>query len=152
MICCKPPVGKPVGGILGLRRLVFLPKVHFFKLAQELGERPVELQKKLASAGISVRSTSTMLDEDTAVKIRHFLQQETAVTQTETPAQPQAEAQIPVPPQAPTTSIPAPTEAPAPTSAPEISAPRPVTHVIKRIPGGDGQVVSLDTLLLFHPK
>lgn len=113
-----------------LRRLVFLPKVHFFKLAQELGERPVELQKKLAAAGIPVRSTSTMIDEDTAAKIRDVRKQELAKA---------AEAVTKQPEEISTETAPA-TEAPAPpTSAPAPAEPRPVTRVIKRVTSGDGQ-------------
>lgn len=121
----------------------FLPKVHFFKLAQELGERPVELQKKLATAGIAVRSTSSTLDEETAGKIREFLKQETAQTTVEE-AKPVVEPEspaIPVPVEAPVaTSETAPVAPPALPQAPVPVEQRPVTRVIKRVVGGDGQV------------
>ncbi len=131
------------------RRYVFLPKVHFFKLAQELGERPVELQKKLAAGGITVQSTSSMLDEGIANEIREFLRKHVA-------AQPQVEAETapapapastltpaPAPVAAPA-SAPAPAEAPAPVEevapapAPVPMDQRPVTRVIKRAPSTDG--------------
>ncbi|HEY3376830.1 MAG TPA: translation initiation factor IF-2 [Armatimonadota bacterium] len=136
--------------------------MHFFKLAQELGERPVELQKKLAGAGIAVRSTSTMLDDDTAVKIREYLRRESAAaaaTTTVSPAPAPVEVAAPEVPTAPpaTPAVPASTTAPtapvappapaasspaapaAPTSAPAPAEARPVTRIIKRVPGVEGQ-------------
>jgi translation initiation factor IF-2 len=113
-----------------LGRLGFLPKVHFFKLAQELGERPVELQKKLASEGITVRSTSTMLDDDTAERIREFHRK--TATPTQSPV-------APPPPEPPQPETPPVTPEVAPVTDPPVE-PRPVTRVIKRVPSGQGAV------------
>lgn len=57
-----------------------MPKVHFFKLAQELVTRPVLLQKILAANGIAVQSTSSMLDEETALIVRNFIRHLDTIT------------------------------------------------------------------------
>jgi len=128
-----------------------LPKVHFFKLAQELGERPVELQKKLTAGGIAVQSTSSMLDEDTAQLVREFLRKETATQANagaivEAPAAPAPPPVVETPPAAETpVKVAKPTAPPAEAPAPAAEAPappveqRPVTRVIKRVHGTDGQ-------------
>ncbi|MHB9026438.1 MAG: translation initiation factor IF-2 [Armatimonadota bacterium] len=106
--------------------------MHFFKLAQELGENPMQLQKKLAAHGIKVTSPSSSLDEETASKIREFLRLETATATAEVePAATSAEA----PTETPT---PAAEPAPEPAPAPE---PRQATRIIKRTPGGEGRPV-----------
>ncbi|MHB9131085.1 MAG: translation initiation factor IF-2 [Armatimonadota bacterium] len=133
--------------------------MHFFKLAQELGVRPVELQKKLAAEGIAVvQSTSSMLDEQTAATIRDFLHRETAAANAAAapaPASETAPVETPAPVAEPTpTAEPAAAAVPAATPATEpatepvtATAPatpleeRPVTRVIKRKPGADGQSV-----------
>ena len=144
-----------------------MPKVHFFKLAQELGEHPNKLRTKLAASGISVPSTSSMLDEETAHLVREFLQKEAATqahaeAAVEAPAaptpppavepQPVAESEPAAEPQpavnaAPVTEAPAEAPAPAPTAAtpapaeapaPAPAEPKPVTRVIKRVQGTDG--------------
>lgn len=122
-----------------------MPKVHFFKLAQELGERPVELQKKLAAEGISIRSTSSMLDEGTAEQIRGFLRQEAMkVSSTEVVEAVVAASAVlegaplpaPQPTPTPTPESAVVTEA-KPEPAPEIK--KPVTRIIKKTAGPDGQ-------------
>ncbi len=132
-----------------------MPKVHFFKLAQELGERPVELQKRLVAGGIAVRSTSTMLDEEMAVQIRDFLRKEAAeaqaVPQPEAPQLEAAAAPAPAPTEAPApTSVPTPAPQPTaeaqPIAEPAAEEQRPVTRVIKRIPGTDGQPATRQAL------
>jgi len=104
-----------------------LPKVHFYKLAQELGEHPIKLRTKLAAGGISVPSTSSMLDEETAHVVREFLRKEAA-----TQASAESVIEAPAAPTPPATPPTPPTEAPAPVE------PRPVTKVIKRVQGADG--------------
>ena len=120
-----------------------MPKVHFFKLASELGERPVEFLKKLAAAGIAVRSTSTMVDDETADKIREYARQEAARHQAAAPAVVVDEAkasavdaaETPKPAEVPAAAEPSSSEQAAP--APE--APRTAPRVIKRIPSADVQ-------------
>ena len=122
-----------------------MSKVHFFKLAQELGERPVELQKRLNAGGIAVRSTSTMLDEETEVQIREFLRKEAAEAQAQAASQLTPEPTtvtiepvvVPVPAATSTPTI-APVADVTPPVEPASEEQRPVTRVIKRIPGTDG--------------
>ncbi|HEY3415815.1 MAG TPA: translation initiation factor IF-2 [Armatimonadota bacterium] len=124
--------------------------MHFFKLAQELGENPMQLQKKLAAHGIKVISTSSTLDEETATNIREFLRQETAMAQAAAePAAASAEAPVEAPapviepaPVAESAPIaePAPISEPAPAPAPP-PEPRQATRIIKRGTGGEGQSV-----------
>ena len=123
-----------------------MPKVHFFKLAQELGERPVELQKKLAAGGITVQSTSSMLDESMATQVREFLRSEAAQSVSLAPAESlETAAPVAAPPavEAPPPVIAppvAPIEAPAAPVAPVAPAePRPITRIMKRPPGSEGQ-------------
>ena len=135
-----------------------MPKVHFFKLALELGERPVELQNKLAAAGISVRTTSTTLDEDKVLAIREFVRMEAARIQAESPTLvAEAPVDTPVSPRtekasetesAPTLTASVEEKVAAPVEAAKISAPeksksddglRPAPRVIKRVNIADGQ-------------
>ena len=119
-----------------------MAKVHFFKLAQELGVRPVDLQKKLAAGGIAVQSTSTMLDEPLVQHIREFLHKD--ITATVVAAEPVAAPQPApesIPPVVPTpAALVPPAVEPTPQAAPEqpVSPPEPrqVTRVIKRTPEG----------------
>jgi len=103
-----------------------LPKVHFFRLAQELGEHPNKLRTKLAASGISVPSTSSMLDEDTARLVREFLRKE-AATQATAEAAVQAPAAPPPPPAAAEAVTPI-AEAPQPEAEAPVEIPKPVAE------------------------
>ena len=50
-----------------------MAKIHFFKLAQELGKNPASLLKELKEEGIVVRSASSTVDEEQEVTIRNFV-------------------------------------------------------------------------------
>jgi translation initiation factor IF-2 len=115
-----------------------LAKVHFFKLAQELGENPVTLQKRLAALGIRVPTTSSPVDEDTATRIREVARPVTPLS-AEEPA-PMAETRQP---EAPPTAAPvvaaapaapiapvAPPTPPAPAPPPEM---KPATRVVRKV-------------------
>ena len=53
-----------------------MAKIHFFKLAQEIGKNPAAFMKKLADNGIIIRSPSSTIDEDTEAQIRKFIAEE----------------------------------------------------------------------------
>lgn len=123
-----------------------MPKVHFFKLAQELGERPVELQKKLASEGIAVRSTSTMLDDETTERIREYHRKAVAAAPAATVV-PAPQYPVAATPTTEPTETAQPETLETPPAPPEVTPvppppaePRPVTRVIKRAPSGQGSV------------
>ena len=58
-----------------------MAKIHFFKLAQELGKNPASLLKELKEEGIVVRSASSTVDEEQEATIRKFVTEKPKVAQ-----------------------------------------------------------------------